>query len=265
VVLNNHKHAGFTLLELIGVMAVMAILAGALAPAVIQLLDEGYQTAEEQNLRTIGDALQRYIRQTKAIPRALDTEWPVAVANYAALPAPRVLTNDKNFNRRLYFDPRFFSTVDQVFPGFAQDRGLASTPNSPRAMIVSNLQGAVTTALNTNAQFQAVWDQTNTATIVETKNLMIERLNFAPLFIRAVLSNSSASQGGYALESGTEGAVAAAGGGLDGVRTIFVVADTRLSLNAAPFPGGATLRELVVTDEISLRYQLVGGNWFWVD
>ena len=49
---------GFSLLELIGVMAVMAILAGALAPSVFQLIEEGYQTAERQSLKTIADALR---------------------------------------------------------------------------------------------------------------------------------------------------------------------------------------------------------------
>ena len=259
------KPFGFSLLEMIGVLAVMGIMAGALALSVFQLIEEGYQTAEQQSLAAIRQSLVDSVRREQAIPNLTPAVWSVAVADYASLPPQRVLDNQKNFTRRFYADPMFFTSSNQAFTGYVQTQGLATMPFSPRMMVISSLTGNITTNLNTNARFTDVWEQAPTAVIVETDSLMIERINFAPLFMRVVLNNANTGQAGYVLEGGGEAAVAAASGGLDGSRTVFVLAGSRLGLNAAPFPGGAMQRQLLVTAENSLRYQLDGSVWNWVD
>ncbi len=259
----RRRAQGFSLLEMIGVMAVMAILAGALAPSVFQLLERGYQDAERQSMAALGEAMQGYIRANKMIPTENINNWSTAVAAFAALPPQRVVLNEKNFQRRLYVDPVFFTTTAQTFPGFIQDVGLAAMPNSPRMMIVSNLQAAVSANLSSAANFAAVWNQTGSPLLVESNTLLIERVNLAAVFKRVVLSNSNTSQAGYVIETGTEGAVAGGSGGVDGTRSLFVISDSQLGLNAAPFPGGATQRRLIVSRDLSLRYQTDGSNWFW--
>jgi prepilin-type N-terminal cleavage/methylation domain-containing protein len=261
----NIRNKGFSLLEMIGVMAVMAIFAGALAPSVFQVIEEGYQGAEQQSLRSIGESLERYVRSSKSIPSLAAADWASAVADYASLAPQRVLTNEKQFARRLYADPQFFTTTNQAFTGYIQTQGLANAPNSPRLMVVSSLAGNITANLNTHERFTDVWEQTADALIVETKEVMIERVNLAPLFVRMVLNNANSAQTGYVLESGTEAAVAAASGGIDGSRTVYVIAGTRLGLNQSPFPGGATQRQLIVSADDSLRYQLNGSVWAWTD
>ena len=259
----RRQSQGFSLLEMIGVMAVMAILAGALAPAIFQMIDDGYQTAEIQSMETLRTALEDAIRSNKEIPSAKDSDWTTAVADFAGFAPSRVLYNDKNFKRRLYVDPKFFSKKNKAFKGYVQNQGLASKPHSPRMMLVSNLEGNIKTKLNNNKQFSAVWEQTKKAKIKESKTLIIERINLAPLFKRVVLSNSFSSQTGFELEGGKEGAIAAASGGSDGSRTLYVIAATRIDLNAAPYPGGATQRQLIVQNDTSLRYQTDGGSWYW--
>ncbi|MEM9622478.1 MAG: type II secretion system protein [Pseudomonadota bacterium] len=256
---------GFSLLELIGVMAVMAILAGALAPSVFQMLERGYQDAEKKSLAAIADSLSGYIRANKAIPDENINNWSTAVADFAALPPQRVTLNDKNFQRRLYVDPNFFTTANQVFPGYVQDLGLGSPPNSPRLMLISSLEGSVSPVLNTTARFGDVWQQSGSPVIVESDTVLIERINLAGWFNRVVLTNSAGSQAGFLVEAGTEGAVAAASGGVDGVRTVYVLTDSRLGLNVAPYPGGVTQRQLIVSRDVSLRYQTDGSSWFWGD
>ncbi len=259
------RSLGFSLLEMIGVLSVMAILAGALAPSVFQMLEEAYQDAEQQSLAAIAGSLQGYIKRNQEIPTLANTDWPVAIADYASLSPQRVLVNEKNFNRRLYADPMFFSTSNQSWSGYTQTQGLAAMPNSPRLMLVSNLDGSVTATLNTNTRFSDVWDQTADALLVESDTLQIERINLAPLFVRAVLSNANNSQAGFALEGGAEGSIAAASGGVDGSRTVFVLAGTRLDLNAAPYPGAGLLVRQIVNDDASWRYQTDGFTWAWVD
>lgn len=256
---------GFSLLEMIGVMAVMAILAGALAPSVFQLIEEGYQSAEQRSMQTISQALQDVARRDKRVPSLASLDWTTAVADYASLPPQRVLVNEKNFNRRLYADPMFFNNSNQAFSGYTQNQGLTARPFSPRLMVVSSLTGNISANLNTNTRFTDVWEQTSDALIVESDTLMIERINLAPLFMRVVLNNANTTQTGFSLEGSAEASVAAASAGVDGSRTIHVISGSMLALNAAPFPGSATQRQLIVSDENSLRYQLEGSAWTWVD
>lgn len=259
------RQRGFTLLELIGVMAVMAILAGALAPQVVRLINEGYRTAEAKSLGSIRDALTAYIETTQQVPAPATAAWTNAVAQFAAFPPDRVRLNERNFTRRLYADPNFFSAANVAFPGYQQTTGLAAPPFSPRLMVVSNLNGNVTANLNTGAAFEAVWAQNGSATLLESPDLFIERIHLASLFNRVLLTNAAGTQAGYQLESGPEGAIAAAAGGIDGTRTLYALTGTRLRLNAAPFPGGATLRQLIVERQLSLRYDDSSGTFGWND
>ncbi|XOV81644.1 MAG: type II secretion system protein [bacterium] len=254
---------GFSLLEMIGVMAVMAILAGALAPSVFQLIEEGYQTAEQQSLRAISDALQKSIVRNRQIPSTTLADWSAAVAQYASMPPVRITTNDKNHTRRLYADPMFFNATNQNFTGYTQTTGLASEPYSPRLMVVSSLTADISANLNTHDRFTDVWEQTADTLLVEDDDLMIQRINLAPLFVRVLLNNANAAQAGFVLENGVENAISAAAGGADGVRMVYVLRGTQIGLNSAPFPGGATQRRLIAHEDVSLRYQMAGASWAW--
>ena len=257
------KSGGFSLLELIGVLAVMGIMAGALAPSVFQLIEDGYADAEIVNLSTIGDTLRDYVRREKTIPTASGDAWAIDIAAYASMTPQRVLRNQKRYKRRYFVDRRFFENTSQAFAGYVQERGLSARPYSPRIIIASSLDGEINQTLDTPAKFDAVWSGDEDATIVESKKVKIERINLAPLFVRVVLNNANDNQAGYALEGGADNAIAAASGGADGSRTLYLIADTRLALKAAPFPSGDLQRQIIVTEETSLRYELAGVAWHW--
>ena len=254
---------GFSLLEMIGVMAVMAILAGAIAPAVFQMMEDAHETAERQNLDNLADALRQVVRNDRRIPSLTTSDWTTAIADYASLAPANVLQNEKNQNRRLYADPMFFTNTNQAFAGYTQTSGLNTRPYSPRMMLVSNLNGSVSANLNSHTRFTDVWEQTADALIVESDSVIVERINLASEFYEIVLSNSNTGQAGYVLDSGSEAAIAAALSGVDGSRTIFVLAGSRLALRAAPYPGGTTQRQILLTDSQNFRYQLDGGVWVW--
>ena len=254
---------GFTLLEVIGVMAVLAILAGALAPTVFQTMQEGYRTAEKQSLANIHESLVEVLQRDKRFPTETLSDWRDTVADYMSVAPSQVEQNSRNYNRRLYVDPMFFTATNQVFPGFTQTQGLTSTLNSPRAMLVSSLTGNVNTNISTHAQFQLVWEQGTGALLVESPDLLIERINLASEFVQVLLSNASTDQAGYQLDGATEGAVAAAAGAFDGNTTLYVVAGTKIELNEAPYPGGGTLRTDIIDRSDSFRYEFNGAAWVW--
>src|SRR6185436_19112812 len=58
----------FSLIELIGVLAVMAILAGVVAPALIRHMDKVAGHQESAALKSFGDALQQSILRARSIP-----------------------------------------------------------------------------------------------------------------------------------------------------------------------------------------------------
>jgi len=58
--------SGFTLLEVIGVLAVIATLLSILIPNVIEQIDRAARDAEAQTLRAIGQGVEAYVRQNRA-------------------------------------------------------------------------------------------------------------------------------------------------------------------------------------------------------
>src|SRR5438552_857859 len=68
----------FSLIEMVGVLAVMAILAAALVPALIRQMDRIAGEQESAALKSFGDALQQSILRKRYIPSASD--WATNIA-----------------------------------------------------------------------------------------------------------------------------------------------------------------------------------------
>ncbi len=255
---------GFSLLELIGVMAVMAILAGTLAPSVSQMIDSAYEEAEETDLALLSDAWSRYVLENKRVPGAADTDWPAALADFAGLAESRILENRRGGVREVYFDPEFLLAGATSFNGLTQSQGLTARPHSPRLIIASRLDGALPASLGNASGFDAVWEQTAAASLVESSDVKLARVNLASDFHRVLISNSNTSQAGYSLETGVVGVVPAASGGADGTVAIHVIKGTRMNLMAAPYPTGALSRAFIVNGDTGARYETDGVSWGWV-
>jgi prepilin-type N-terminal cleavage/methylation domain-containing protein len=136
-------HDGFSLLEIIGVLAVMAILATALAPNLIRTLDRANVKAETGTLEVLAQQLENYVRDTGALPvhgaAASDPRvWAVTLAAYSGLNAAELTRNRQ-------------SVV----------RGYLVHSSGDRAMVISGLRSGLTVPSGTtinDAQFQQIWD-----------------------------------------------------------------------------------------------------------
>lgn len=259
---NNIK--GFTLLELIGVMAVMAILSAVLVPSISDSIDHAYADAETINLDELAKSLIQNLKQNQQIPTATTSTWVNAIAAQSAFSTAQIEFNKKNYRRRIIFDPQFYTTSVTNFTGLTQDQGLASEPNSPRAIIISDLSQNVPTVTNSSTVFNDIWEQNSSATIQESKFIKIKRINFSPYFHRVILSNSNSNQPYYQLENGSTVAIPAENAGADGVLTRYITSSSQLNLFQDPFPAGNLTQTTIVNNDLSFRYELIGAQWGWV-
>ena len=250
-------------MELIGVMAVIAIMAGALAPNIFDSIDRAYADAESQNLQSLAGNLESYILENQRIPTAARSSWVPALASVSEYPEASIEFNQKNFRRRLIADPRFFTSSDSQFKGFVQNQGLTTAPVSPRIMLVSDMTRNVPKVANQFQVFDDIWNQSGTPVLVESDDLKIERINLTDIFHRLILSNQNTNQPYYQLESGKRTALPAANGSLDGSTTRFVLGGTRLNLFEEPYPSGSRAQSLIIQSALSLRYQTNGFSWNW--
>jgi prepilin-type N-terminal cleavage/methylation domain-containing protein len=194
---------GFTLLELIGVLAVIAILAAVITPNVIKQIQTSRQDAEEEALSLLADGLKNFVLENRIIPLSGygSGTWSANIASQTDLPEKKVYQNDLNCSRRYWFDPSTNlnglstgsasynqNTVSAANLSSYTTGSTAAPPVNPRAMIISDMTPGCTNNINgvsnTSANFTAVWNQANSATdpLVEGKTLKIERINFSQLF-----------------------------------------------------------------------------------
>jgi len=259
----SRRNRGFTLIEVIGVMSIVAIMASVIAPSVLDDIRRARADKESGNLAGMARELERYIDDNKRIPTRALADWTGSIASVSTLRRDKVERNEREFRRGYYVDPRFFSTTDTAFPGYSQGTGLNSAPVSPRIMLVSVLTGNAPAAPTTATAFNAIWDQTGAASLVEGPDVKVERLNLRAAFQRVVLTNENTNQPGYQLETGTRASVPAAGAGGDGVLTRYVIRNTRVTLYTDPYPGGTVDEVFLVEQDKDYAFELVGSNWVW--
>lgn len=171
--------SGFTMIEMIGVLAVIAILAGAIAPNALRSLDRAAVTAEVQTLHTLGEQVKNYLRAQGVAPTPAN--WTTAVGSYADMSPLDIATNKRQIARVYLTDP--------------------ATVPTQRVIILSSMRAglALPTSANINnaVRFQDIWQTADrsvptglswggwaawSAVANSGDFLVIERVNLAPVY-----------------------------------------------------------------------------------
>jgi len=175
---------GFTLIELIGVLAIIAILLGLIAPNVIGQIKSAKRHAEEKNLGAIAQGIDLYIRQNRDFPATLSALSP----DYIQLPAANITTNDEGYTR-------YYVT----HPGLSSGSLAAGVPESElpdaRFLLISHLSQNVNPTITNDTEFETWWNTDETA----REDLKVYRGQISRLFHLVSISADGAG-GSYQIE-----------------------------------------------------------------
>jgi prepilin-type N-terminal cleavage/methylation domain-containing protein len=198
----------FSLIEMIGVLAVIAILATALAPAFVRQMDKSASDQESAALKSFGDALQSSIMRNRYIPSA--TTWATTVSTELGVDTTAVTDSPRRQPRFFLIDPSLNINNTGVTQGgdgapalpYTQNSaGSTNLPASPRVLILSSigtlLPGGVVSGVPTAADFTAIWNSAD-GTVPPAPvfagwagvgaDLKVQRVDLSPLVVRLQLS-----------------------------------------------------------------------------
>lgn len=218
-VASGQNRDGFTLLEMIGVLAVMAIISALMAPVVVQSLDLAVRNREVSELGAMAAALQSGIPRQGRIPDPNPANTPPDLQNFVAtemgVSLNQVTNNSRNIGRVFVDDPNasLFGFRQLNAPN-VRPNWLTSPPGSLRLLIISSLSERLPDYSSIKAAFDLTWttpDKTKPSGGVWTswagagEDLIIQRVDLTPLFHRAILNNpslTSSPRPKFSIESG---------------------------------------------------------------
>ena len=134
------QRRAFTLLEMIGVLAILGVLATLMAPNALKAIDRAAAKTETALLAGLAEHLATYLVENEALPAT--ATWPAALADYAETNAAGLATNKRQVARVLIYDP-------------------ANSP-AERAVFLSSMRSGLALPtpanINTANRFQDIWD-----------------------------------------------------------------------------------------------------------
>ncbi|MDH4192653.1 MAG: type II secretion system GspH family protein [Nitrospirota bacterium] len=176
--------SGFTLVEMIGVLAILAILASFITPNVINQLKAAKRDAEDEQLAIITRGIELYVRQTRSFPPTLGVLSP----DYVPIALGQLTTNPNGFLRYFFVQPNM--------SGFTNATGLLTTALADaRFILITHLAQNVNPSIITDADFETWWNTDETG----TPDLKIHRGHVGHLFQLLSLSANGAG-GSYAVD-----------------------------------------------------------------
>jgi len=224
----RHSYRAFSLVELIGVLAVTAILAGVLVPALIRQMDRIAGDQESAALKSFSDSLQQSIMRKRYVPSA--TDWATNIATELGVDVSNVTTNARRQPRFFLVDPALrignsssglpytqANWVTTNLSGSLCTNNSALVPAlSPRVMMLSSIgrvvPGSITNGIPSSANFNAIWDWSDAGGALpatsfawtgwpHSDDLKVQRVSLSPLFVRLLLTTNISDRAYFSIDS----------------------------------------------------------------
>ncbi|MCA9470679.1 MAG: hypothetical protein MRJ96_03685 [Nitrospirales bacterium] len=236
---------GFSFLEFIGVIAVIAILGAVISPAVINHLKAAVRDAEITTLQGIAQGIEVYLRETHAWPPDLASLSP----DYLPTDILQLTRNDAGF-------PRYFFVHPDV-RGLTNATGLSSNElDDAQYLLISSLIDDAAPTITNAAEFDAWWDTDETS----TPDLKIHRGQVSDLYSLLTLEAPGA-RGAYRIEDVTTNWDCRAKPAL--IHTKYHLAGTMIALDEVS-PYGTPEVQFSLMEDRSYRYDpchAAGSRW----
>ena len=254
--------AAFTLVEMIGVMAVMTILASVMTPNILRSVERATVRAEVATLHTMGEQIKLYLRDNAVMPTTAvpptTPNWTTQLATYASLNPADILTNRRQMVRLYVPDP---------------------VVANQRAMLLSSMRTGVAlpTAASVSANFSIIWDTADGAVPAaggwaawnanNIEYLAIERVSLATVYrtdlqtFNVTLNNAGATTASFQITraNGTVLPVVNLIAGATTSPALSLFPKDRLNLFRAA--GGVTLNYSYVVSNSGKTFDFNGTNW----
>ena len=210
--------AAFSLIEIIGVLAILGVVAAAVASATIRRLDIAASNLESTNLVSFATALQNSALRTRYIPGPTGTSnWVQMIATELNVNPFLISTNSRNLRRVLMVDPN--NSLSLPYRQTIAGTG-SILPPTGRFMILSSLGPAFPGLLTDGAtnDFNTIWTTPDGAVPAlpasnplngwsgKGSDLVVQRIDLSSLFVHLVLWNyppPNPPQGFYQLDLAT--------------------------------------------------------------
>jgi type II secretory pathway pseudopilin PulG len=236
---SNARAGGFSLIEMIGVMAIMAISIAMLLPVLTQSTDTALATQEATSLQSFATALQLNIQRNHVIPNV--TNWGSIVATELGMTATAVTNTARGQQRWLLVDSNGFSNFPPL-PYVETSSGITNPFGNgaiPRFIIISSLGATLPTMVSNSyplqTDFNALWTN-QPGTIPQTApwvsplwsghgaDLTIQRLDLAYIFAHLVLNNLDSSNASYSINGSASLTLGAYGTASNSLNAYFLTA-----------------------------------------
>jgi len=190
------RGGGFSLIELLGTLSVVTILALALVPVLIREYDRHARDLENRQMTQLSKGLERHILRTRSIPG--QDGFAQALASELGWQISDVLLNARRQPRVLLIDPAITNTFPlpytQTWNGVA-----SSVPLALGVVLISSVSvplpaGLVSGFASTTQAFSNIWNAAENAVPAgwswngRGEDLRIARINLGTLFIPLALN-----------------------------------------------------------------------------
>lgn len=206
---------GMSLLEMIGILGIIALLAGVALPVAIRILDRIAADREIAALKTIGEGLQTAIVRSRSVPNP--AYWVSFVATHAGMDADTIDRTPRKRLRVLVPDPAStFLNQNPTQPViYAQTTaGLAAVPVKSRLILLSCLGGQLNVGTLDEAQFETLWSTGTLPGIFTGRpdDLKMQRIDLSRLFVKLAIGTYAVGEnfdpvpiklGQYSIDGGT--------------------------------------------------------------
>jgi type II secretory pathway pseudopilin PulG len=219
----------FTVIELTGVLAILALLAAAVIPNIIRRIDRAAWQRETSDLSAMADGLVKSVRIEKRIPAT--NQIAAAIATYRNLSLNQVTTTPRGFQRAFLVDPNANVNGNDLrsSPFVQSNSGWTDPPTTARVMILATIARPGLSTLTDS--FNAIWDTPEggkpASWTGQAEDLRIQRLELGKSFYKLYLLNlDPTNNGSYTFETNALSSVSMAGGQL----TSYVLDGTTVKL-----------------------------------